>query len=51
MKVVPPPSLQGIVTALVTPFRADERIDFSAWQKIIDHQIAAGVDGILAAGG
>lgn len=41
----------GIVTALVTPFRDDERIDFGAWQKIIDVQIAAGVDGLLATGG
>ncbi|MFN7994410.1 MAG: 4-hydroxy-tetrahydrodipicolinate synthase [Bryobacteraceae bacterium] len=46
-----PDRLQGIVTAIVTPFRDDERIDFSAWQKIIDSQIAAGVDGILVAGG
>jgi len=48
---VPDPSLQGIVTALVTPFRGDERIDFDAWQKIIDIQIQAGVDGLLATGG
>ena len=44
-------SPQGIVPALVTPFRADERIDFSAWQKIIDLLIASGVDGLFAAGG
>ena len=43
--------LQGIVTALVTPFRDDERIDFGAWQTIVDYQIAAGVDGLLATGG
>jgi 4-hydroxy-tetrahydrodipicolinate synthase len=43
--------LQGIVTALVTPFREDERIDFGAWQRIIDIQIQAGVDGLLVAGG
>ncbi len=42
---------QGIVTALVTPFREDERIDFNAWQKIIDAQVESGVDGLLAAGG
>ena len=42
---------QGIVTALVTPFRDDERIDFNAWQRIIDFQIQAGVDGLLATGG
>jgi len=42
---------QGIVTALVTPFQEDERIDFTAWQRIIDVQIDAGVDGLLASGG
>jgi 4-hydroxy-tetrahydrodipicolinate synthase len=47
---VQPP--KGIVTALVTPFRGDdERIDFSAWQRIIDFQIESGVDGLLAIGG
>ncbi|MBZ5726211.1 MAG: dihydrodipicolinate synthase family protein [Acidobacteriia bacterium] len=43
-------SLQGIVPALVTPFRADERIDYGAWQAIVDAMIAAGVDGLLAEG-
>ncbi|SPE31437.1 Dihydrodipicolinate synthetase (fragment) [Candidatus Sulfopaludibacter sp. SbA3] len=43
-------SLQGIVAALVTPFREDERIDYGAWQTIIDTIIAAGVDGLLAGG-
>ena len=42
---------QGIVPALVTPFRQDERIDFNAWQKIIDLTIDSGVDGLLAIGG
>jgi 4-hydroxy-tetrahydrodipicolinate synthase len=48
---VPSGSPQGVVTALVTPFRDDERIDFSAWQNIIDFQIESGVDGLLAIGG
>lgn len=43
--------MHGIVPALVTPFRPDERIDYDAWQKIIDAQIEAGVDGVFAAGG
>ena len=43
---------QGIVPALVTPFRADdERIDFAAWEQIINLMIDSGVDGLLAAGG
>ena len=35
----------------MTPFREDERIDFNAWQRIIDVQMKSGVDGLLAAGG
>jgi 4-hydroxy-tetrahydrodipicolinate synthase len=42
--------LQGIVPAVVTPFRDDERIDFDAWQVLIDRLIGAGVNGIFAAG-
>lgn len=49
-----PGPLHGIVTALVTPFcqdeSNDERIDCSAWQTIIDAQIAAGVDGLFVGG-
>jgi len=44
-------ALHGIVPALVTPFKADERIDFGAWQTIIDLMIASGVDGLFATGG
>jgi 4-hydroxy-tetrahydrodipicolinate synthase len=48
---VPQRSPEGIIPALVTPFRSDERIDFTAWQRIIDVQIEAGVDGLFATGG
>jgi 4-hydroxy-tetrahydrodipicolinate synthase len=44
------PAFHGVVPALVTPFRNDERIDCSAWSLIIDALIAAGVDGLFAAG-
>ena len=40
----------GVVPALVTPFRDDERIDCGAWHLIIDTLIAAGVDGLFAVG-
>jgi 4-hydroxy-tetrahydrodipicolinate synthase len=42
--------LQGVIPALVTPFGEDERIDYNAWQAVIDAQIAAGVDGLLVGG-
>lgn len=47
---VPERVLEGVLPALVTPFREDERIDFGAWQSVIDTQIAAGVDGLFACG-
>jgi 4-hydroxy-tetrahydrodipicolinate synthase len=39
----------GTFTALVTPFR-DGRIDFPAFEQLIENQIAAGVTGIIAVG-
>jgi 4-hydroxy-tetrahydrodipicolinate synthase len=43
-------SLQGVVPALVTPFRPDERIDCSAWQQVIDRLVAARIDGLFVGG-
>jgi 4-hydroxy-tetrahydrodipicolinate synthase len=43
--------LQGIIPAVVTPFRADERIDYKAWQELIEALIGSGVDGLLFLGG
>lgn len=40
---------RGTFTALVTPFR-DGKIDFSALEKLIEAQIAAGIDGLIAIG-
>ena len=40
---------RGTFTALVTPFRQGA-IDFTALQKLIESQIAAGIDGIIAVG-
>ena len=39
----------GAATAIVTPFR-DGRIDYETFGKLIDTQIAAGIDGIVVAG-
>ena len=41
---------EGVLPALVTPFREDERIDFGVWQAIIDRLIAARVDGLFVCG-
>ncbi|MGI9086351.1 MAG: 4-hydroxy-tetrahydrodipicolinate synthase [Chthoniobacterales bacterium] len=40
---------RGTFTALVTPFR-DGAIDAAAFEKLIESQIAAGIDGIVAIG-
>ena len=40
---------RGTFTALVTPFR-DGAIDTSAFEKLIEAQIAAGITGIVAVG-
>ncbi|MDW8131864.1 MAG: 4-hydroxy-tetrahydrodipicolinate synthase [Bryobacterales bacterium] len=42
--------MKGIVPALVTPFREDERVDYDAWQRIIEMLLGAGVHGLLVAG-
>lgn len=41
---------RGTYTAIVTPFNADLTIDFEAFKKHLDHQIANGVNGIVVCG-
>lgn len=41
---------QGIYPALLTPFTKDDEIDYSMFQKNLDAQLAAGVDGIIIGG-
>lgn len=43
--------MKGIVPAVVTPFREDERIDYGAWQRILETLIGAGVHGLFVLGG
>lgn len=40
---------RGACTALITPFR-NNRIDFDALHKIIEHQISAGISALLVSG-
>ncbi len=42
--------LQGVYTAIVTPFSDDGSIDTAAFERLLDRQIAAGVDGIVPVG-
>jgi 4-hydroxy-tetrahydrodipicolinate synthase len=40
---------QGVFTALVTPFRGDA-VDEQALRRLVDEQIAAGIDGLVPVG-
>eukprot|EP00933_Yihiella_yeosuensis_P067615 TRINITY_DN72545_c0_g1_i1.p1 TRINITY_DN72545_c0_g1~~TRINITY_DN72545_c0_g1_i1.p1 ORF type:complete len:315 (+),score=86.12 TRINITY_DN72545_c0_g1_i1:67-1011(+) len=39
-----------LITAIKTPYLADGNIDIQAFDKIVDHQIANGVEGIIVGG-
>ena len=43
------PPLEGTYTALVTPFR-DDRVDEAAFTRLLEDQIAGGVDGVIPVG-
>jgi 4-hydroxy-tetrahydrodipicolinate synthase len=42
--------LGNVLTAIVTPFRDDESIDFDAFQRLARHLVENGSDGIVVAG-
>lgn len=42
--------IRGIIPPIVTPMLADEEVDFPTLRKLIDHQIACGVNGIFVLG-
>jgi len=44
------PNIHGIVPAMITPMRDDERVDYNAWQTLIDTLISSGVDGVFCGG-
>ena len=41
---------EGTYTALVTPFREDQSIDWDAFDRLIDSQLAGGVSGLVPCG-
>src|ERR1700748_1882308 len=43
------PRFQGVITALVTPFR-DGALDVKAFAELVERQIDAGVDGVVPMG-
>lgn len=42
--------LDGVFTALVTPFHADRSIDWGGLDRLLDRQLAAGVAGLVPVG-
>lgn len=42
--------LKGVLTALSTPFNADDKIDDSLLRRVVDRSIEGGVHGVVAAG-
>ena len=42
--------LQGVLTALATPFAPDGQIDTSALRRLVDRSIDGGVHGVVACG-
>ena len=40
-------NLQGLITALITPFKEDGSLDFTALKKLINFQIDNGSDAIV----
>ncbi len=44
------PRLHGIVPPLPTPLNPDESIDVDAYERLIDHQVGAGVHGLWVLG-
>ena len=41
---------RGTYTALITPFTAANQIDWPALERLIDHQVAAGISGLVFVG-
>ena len=42
--------LRGVYTALVTPFNADGSVDWSAYEALLERQVAGGVAGVVPVG-
>ena len=40
----------GLITALATPFDEAGALDLNAWQRLLEWQLAAGVQGVVVAG-
>lgn len=50
MTLTSPADLRGVLTALSTPFDADENIDVDLLKAVVDRSVGNGVDGVVAGG-
>ena len=48
MSTTPP---RGVLPAVITPFREDESIDYTVWQRHLEFLISSGVHGLFVIGG
>ena len=42
--------MQGLYTALITPFTADGKVDYASFDRLLEQQMEAGVDGVVPCG-
>ena len=40
----------GAMTAIVSPFRADSKLDLEAFRRVLQSQKQSGIDGVVVAG-
>lgn len=50
MSSTPSPAFAGTHVAIVTPFRDDGEIDWTAWSRLLEWHAAAGTDGVVVGG-
>ncbi|MDX9791763.1 MAG: 4-hydroxy-tetrahydrodipicolinate synthase [Candidatus Kapabacteria bacterium] len=43
-------NLRGTITALVTPFNEDLSIDYNSFEKLVNKQVEAGIEGLVICG-
>ncbi len=44
------PRIHGSITALATPFTPEGAVDFDAWERLLDLQLAGGTEALVVAG-
>ena len=47
---MPTPQWQGVYPAMLTPFKADDTIDFDMFTLNLNAQLDAGIDGVVMGG-